>query len=101
MKSGGYNKIEDGPGTFGFACTHFLNNDQFLDQPVQVQAEDRLIIEDLRARIGHIYLDRLALDCLPPPIAANENYIRAIIAHDEACRFSLCMTTPSRRASSR
>ena len=78
--NGGYNKIEDGPGTFGFAASLFLEGRQFLGQPLQMQAEDRLIIEDLRARIGHIYLDRLALDCLPPPIAANENHILMVLS---------------------
>jgi hypothetical protein len=97
--NGGFNKIEDGPGTFGDAARRYLEDDQFLDQPLQVQAEDRLIIEDLRARIGHIYVDRMALDCLPPPMAAIENHILMVLAF---ARGDVCdVTTPSRRASSR
>jgi hypothetical protein len=41
----------------------------------------------------------MALDCLPPPMAANENHILMVLAF---ARGDVCdVTTPSRRASSR
>jgi hypothetical protein len=50
----------------------------------QQQAETCIIIDDLVGRIGHIRIDRIVLGGFPPPIAANENYIRQIMAYARA-----------------
>jgi hypothetical protein len=50
----------------------------------QQQAETRIIIADLVGRIGHIRIDRIVFGGFPPPIAANENYIRQIVDYARA-----------------
>ena len=69
---------------FNQAAQRYTAGPAFRNLSRQQQAETRIIIDDLVGRIGHIRIDRIVLGGFPPPIAANENYIRQIVAYARA-----------------
>ena len=70
--------------TVNQAAQRYTADPAFRNLSRQQQAETRIIIDDLVGRIGHIPIDRIVLGGFPPPIAANENYIRQIVAYARA-----------------
>ena len=69
---------------FDQAAQRYTAGPSFTSLSRQQQAETRIIIADLVGRIGHILIDRIVLGGFPPPIAANENYIRQIVDYARA-----------------
>lgn len=87
--------------SFDQAAASYLAGTAFATFTTPQQAEARIIISDLVGRIGHVLVDRLVLGQFPPSIAANENYIRAIVAHHADFRCAECvLIMPFHRASS-